>query len=161
MLDRLRAEIEPVSAKTLMRMLLRWQRVDEQAHGPEGLRTVLQILDGLPAAAAAWEESVLPARVADYQPAWLDALCLSGELRWVCVGGTASSVVRAAPVALCSPETAALLAQPGAASGEPTADLSADARAVQDALRRRGASFFRDLQLASGRLRTQAEAGLA
>src|SRR5256886_1228061 len=54
-LDRLRREIEPVSAADFMRFLLRWQRVaeDARAEGPEGLAAVLELLDrfGLPGGA--------------------------------------------------------------------------------------------------------------
>jgi ATP-dependent Lhr-like helicase len=35
---------------------------------------------------ALWESEVLPRRVPGYQPAWLDALCASGELVWVGAG---------------------------------------------------------------------------
>src|SRR5438876_9635225 len=43
-LDRLRQEIEPVTAADFMRFLLRWQRVapDARAEGPEGLGAVLE-----------------------------------------------------------------------------------------------------------------------
>jgi len=47
-LDRLRQEIEPVTAADFMRFLLRWQRAasDARAEGPEGLGAVLELLDG-------------------------------------------------------------------------------------------------------------------
>src|SRR5690606_37591372 len=43
-LDRLRAEIEPVSARDYLRFLFRWQRVDPDARveGPEGLAAVIE-----------------------------------------------------------------------------------------------------------------------
>ena len=40
------------------------------------------MLDGFELAAAAWERSVLPARVDGYDPAMLDLLCLGGEVGW-------------------------------------------------------------------------------
>src|SRR5207253_2762622 len=63
-LDRLRQEIEPVTAADFMRFLLRWQRVapDARAEGPEGLGAVLDLLDGCEVPAGAWEADVLPAR---------------------------------------------------------------------------------------------------
>src|SRR5438477_459827 len=83
-LDRLRQEIEPVTAADFMRFLLEWQRAapDARAEGPEGLGAVLELLDGYEAPAAAWEADVLPARLGDYDPLWLDGLCLSGEIAW-------------------------------------------------------------------------------
>ena len=43
---------------------------------------MIEQLQGFELAAGAWEESVLPARVAGYRPEWLDELCLSGEVVW-------------------------------------------------------------------------------
>ena len=82
--ERLRREIEPVSAQDLMRFLLRWQHAapGTQREGRRGLLAVVEQLQGFELAAGAWEESVLPARVVGYAPAWLDALCLSGEVSW-------------------------------------------------------------------------------
>src|SRR6267154_1306478 len=83
-LDRLRKEIEPVTAADFMRFLLRWQRAapDARAEGPEGLAAVLELLDGYEVPAGAWEADVLPARLGEYDPLWLDGLCLSGEIAW-------------------------------------------------------------------------------
>src|SRR3989449_7884322 len=81
-LDRLRKEIEPVTAADFMRFLFHWQRVapDARAEGPEGLAAVLELLDGFELPAGAWETDVLPARLGEYDPLWLDGLCLSGEI---------------------------------------------------------------------------------
>ena len=83
-LDRLRKEIEPVAAADFLRFLFRWQRLatGSRAEGPEGLAAVLDLLDGYELAAGAWESDVLPARLTDYDPLWLDGLCLSGEIAW-------------------------------------------------------------------------------
>ncbi len=83
-LDRLRREIEPVTAADFMRFLLAWQRLtdDARAEGPTGLAAVLDTLDGYEIPAGAWESDVLPARLASYDPLWLDGLCLSGEVAW-------------------------------------------------------------------------------
>src|SRR5712692_5594368 len=83
-LDRLRREIEPVSAADLMRFLFAWQHVRPglQLHGRDGLARVIEQLEGFEVAAAGWEREVLPARVARYEPGWLDELCLSGEVAW-------------------------------------------------------------------------------
>jgi ATP-dependent helicase Lhr and Lhr-like helicase len=48
----------------------------------ESLRRILQQLDGLTAPATAWESDILPARLPHYDPAWLDQLCISGQICW-------------------------------------------------------------------------------
>src|SRR6185436_6150377 len=83
-LDRLRAEIKPVSLEHFQRFLLAWQQVDNdhRADGPTGLEAVLEKLDGLDLSAPAWEPEVLALRVKDYSPQWLDQLCLTGRIGW-------------------------------------------------------------------------------
>ncbi len=83
-LGRLRREIEPVSPSLLMRFLLRWQHVQPgtQLYGRDGLAEVIGMLQGVEIPAPAWEERVLPARIRLYDPADLDALCLSGAVAW-------------------------------------------------------------------------------
>src|SRR5216117_2426299 len=167
-LDRLRQEIEPVTAADFMRFLLRWQRVapDARAEGPEGLGAVLELLDGYEVPAGAWEADVLPARLGEYDPLWLDGLCLSGEIAWGRLSPAASSnghksgPIRTTPIALFRRERGAvwrsLTVQPDPAS----LPLSHSARAVLEALDQRGASFFGDLVNATGLLRTDVEKGL-
>src|ERR1700751_4975744 len=72
-IDRLRAEIQPVSIHDFYRFLFTWQRVDREhrVEGPEGLQSVLEQLDGCELPLASWESAVLNARVSDYDPAWL------------------------------------------------------------------------------------------
>src|SRR5207253_10951612 len=81
-IDRLRAEIQPVSVQDFSRFLFAWQRADQEhrVEGPEGLQSVLEQLDGFELPLAAWESAVLPARVTDYDPEWLDRLCFSGRV---------------------------------------------------------------------------------
>src|SRR2546422_838926 len=167
-LDRLRREIEPVTAADFMRFLLRWQRVapDARAEGPEGLGAVLELLDGYEVPAGAWEADVLPARLGEYDPLWLDGLCLSGEIAWGRLSPAASSnghksgPIRTTPIALFRRERGAvwrsLTVQPDPAS----LPLSHSARALLEALDQRGASFFGDLVNATGLLRTEVEKGL-
>ena len=83
-IDRLRAEIQPVSIQDYYRFLFAWQRADREyrVEGPEGLQSVLEQLDGCELPLAAWESAVLPARVAGYDPEWLDRLCFSGRVGW-------------------------------------------------------------------------------
>ena len=83
-LNRLRAEIEPVSPADFMRFLFRWQHVETSSRltGLDGLREVVAALDGYELAAAAWERAVLPARLDRYEPSMLDMICLAGEAGW-------------------------------------------------------------------------------
>jgi ATP-dependent helicase Lhr and Lhr-like helicase len=80
----LRKQIEPVNAAHFMRWLLRWQHVapGSQASGERGTLEVLQQLQGFEIPANAWERQVLGRRVADYDPKWLDQLCLTGAVGW-------------------------------------------------------------------------------
>ena len=83
-LNRLRAEIRPVSQADFMRFLFAWQRIaeGEQAAGVEGLAGVLAQLEGFETCAGAWEADVLGQRVASYDPGLLDAVCLAGRVTW-------------------------------------------------------------------------------
>jgi ATP-dependent Lhr-like helicase len=67
-----------------MRFLFRWQHVLPQVrlHGRDGLATVIGQLHGVELPAPAWERSVLPARIAAFDPGLLDELCLSGVVAW-------------------------------------------------------------------------------
>ena len=80
----LRKQIEPVTAAQFMRWLLRWQHVApaSQAAGERGTLEVLQQLQGFEVPANAWERQVLARRVTDYDPKWLDQLCLTGAIGW-------------------------------------------------------------------------------
>ena len=83
-LNRLRAEINPVSPADFMRFLFTWQHLTPASRltGVDGLRSVIATLDGFELAASAWERAVLPARVDGYQPSMLDTLCLAGDAGW-------------------------------------------------------------------------------
>ncbi len=83
-IKRLRAEIEPVAARDFLRFLLDWQRVapDTRMEGPDALEAIVGQLEGFEAPAGAWESEILPARLAGYEPAWLDDHCLAGRIAW-------------------------------------------------------------------------------
>jgi ATP-dependent helicase Lhr and Lhr-like helicase len=80
----LRRQIEPVSPAIFMQWLLRWQRVAprRQLAGEAGLLEALRLLEGFEAPAIEWERTLLPQRVAAYDPRWLDNLCLQGVVGW-------------------------------------------------------------------------------
>src|SRR5438876_1353116 len=149
-LDRLRQEIEPVTAADFMRFLLRWQRVapDARAEGPEGLGAVLELLDGYEVPAGAWEADVLPARLGEYDPLWLDGLCLSGEIAWGRVSpvasgnGHKSGPIRTTPIALFRRERGAVWRSLTVEPDPAALPLTHAGRALLDVLGQRGASFF-------------------
>src|SRR3989442_14104900 len=171
-LDRLRREIEPVAAADFLRFLFRWQRLapGSRAEGPEGLAAVLDVLDGYELAAGAWESEVLPGRLMDYDPLWLDGLCLSGEIAWgrltairnaeVGMRNRKAGPVRSTPIALFRRDRGEIWR-----AGSPGIDpamlpLSSTAKAMLAAFEQRGALFFGDLVNATGLLRTEVEKGL-
>jgi len=168
-LNRLRAEIEPVSPADFMRFLFRWQHVEPAARltGVDGLRSVIEALDGFELAADAWERSVLPARVEGYEPALLDTLSLTGDVGWARLTSSrgATHVIGTTPVALFLREHAdAWAALKGYAADDEQAvaqGFSPDARRVFDALRIRGASFIPELVAASGLTEADVRAALA
>ncbi|MCO5170799.1 MAG: DEAD/DEAH box helicase [Planctomycetes bacterium] len=145
--ERLRREIEPVSAAQLWRFLGVWQHAapDARLEGPRGVAAVLEQLAGFEAPAAEWERSILPARVRGYRRDWLDALTLTGELAWGRLwGGGAAAAFRTTPLCFVPRgELSGWLALAGAASDDP--DLPGPVRALVELLERRGAMFQEDL----------------
>jgi len=158
-LNKLRAEIEPVSAVDFMRFLLHWQHVagEDQVKGAEGLMAVVEQLEGFELAAAAWENDVLPARVGDYEPEQLDRLCLSGRVAWGRLTPGSKAPLRSSPIALMPREH---LSQWGVET-DPAIELSSEAKAVREALEKSGASFFHELVGVTKLLPSYVERGLA
>jgi ATP-dependent Lhr-like helicase len=142
-LNRLRAEIAPVSAADFMRFLFAWQHVERSSRlvGIDGLREVLAQLDGIEAPARAWERDVLAARVDQYDPSLLDVLCLTGSVGWARLSSGPTQVVGATPIALFLREhTDAWLALSPAAQA-----FMACAPNVLNHLRTHGASFANEI----------------
>ncbi|HVB68212.1 MAG TPA: helicase-related protein, partial [Acetobacteraceae bacterium] len=165
---RLRAEIEPVAARDFLRFLFAWQRVtpEERQEGPDAVAAAVALLEGFEAPANAWETELLPARVADYEPAWLDDHCLAGRIAWARLTPSAAagreraaSPVRSTPIALLARRHAPLWALL-AGSAEPVRQPGPWGQAVRDVLQAQGASFFDELVEATGLLRSQAEDAL-
>ena len=124
-LNRLRAEIEPVTIAEFMRFLFAWQHVTEKLTGIDGLRALLDQFAGYEAPAVAWERSILASRMDRYDPSLLDALCLSGEFGWM-----KGVVIDRRPNLSVAPAL-----QPA---------LSESAQALLDHLKTNGASFLKD-----------------
>jgi ATP-dependent Lhr-like helicase len=170
-LNRLRAEIQPVSIAEFQRFLLAWQRVEveHRAEGIDGARAVLELLDGYELPAAAWEPEVLVLRVKEYQPAWLDQLCFTGRFGWGRLtapqrpsgraNGRLPLPVRSSPISLFSREN---LVHWLALSAPPeSTDFSPDTARTLEVLGQGGALFFGELVQKTGLLPSRLERALA
>jgi ATP-dependent Lhr-like helicase len=148
-LDRLRAEIEPVSPADFMRFLFDWQHLAPASRlsGPEGVRAAIDQLEGFEIPAAAWEAAVLSARVDRYDPAWLDQLCLTGQVSWARLSPPRplTRVVRATPIALAGRERLSSWRARVDESDAREEALTPEARAVLHALRAHGAMFAHEI----------------
>ncbi len=178
----LRKQIEPVMAAQFMNWLLRWQHLapGTQVRGEHGTLEVIRQLQGFEIPAIAWERFVLARRIADYDPANLDQLCLSGAIGWGRLSPHPATLedgagdggpgresrrrvipTRVAPIAFFVREDADWMRphHPGAENAE-TPFLSPVAQAVLQLLQQRGALFFPDMVRATGRLKAEIETGL-
>ena len=176
---RLRAEIEPVQARDFLRFLCEWQRVlpESRMQGPDALAAVLTQLEGFEAPAAAWETDIIPMRMAEYEPQWLDEHCRAGRFIWTrlaaraahqsAASGTAhdfergrgASPVRSTPITLLARRN--VLPWTAWADQSAPAHLTSRAQAVAEFIREQGASFFDEIADHVGMLPVEAEDALA
>ncbi|MFP3566754.1 DEAD/DEAH box helicase [Paraburkholderia sp. SIMBA_030] len=145
---RLRREIEPVERHDFMRFLFEWQHLtpDTRREGRDALAAALDQLEGFQAAAGAWEEDILPARVKAYSNTSLDELCRAGKIVWTRLterARGASGPVRGTPIVLLPRRQVSVWSALLDQSKQP--ELSARAQAVYDALLQHGAMFFDEL----------------
>ena len=180
-LDRLRSEIEPVSAQDLMRFLLRWQHLapGTQLEGKRGLLEAVTQLQGYDIPAVAWERHILPARVAAYKGLWLDELCIAGDVAWARLAGRKGDSGRAASASSATPVSLArrgdlpwlvagvrwnavkplTSAHPEAPEGSLAPSRGAGGE-IYDLLSAKGALFYDDIVAATRRLPGDVERGL-
>jgi ATP-dependent helicase Lhr and Lhr-like helicase len=174
----LRKQIEPVTPAVYMRWLLNWQHLAPQTQltGEEGVFEALRQLEGFEAPAIEWERTLLPARVANYDPRWLDALCLSGAVGWGRVSphpawstGDGASPRRviptsAAPITFYVRETADwlpyTLAHQSVEEAKLVTALSSPALQLRTLLQQRGACFANDIQRIANLSRQQTQQAL-
>ncbi|MEO7190683.1 MAG: DEAD/DEAH box helicase [Vicinamibacterales bacterium] len=174
-LGALRREIAPVTAAQFMRWLLDWQHVTPgtQLPGDTGTFEILRQLQGFEAPASAWEPQVLMRRIAGYDPADLDRLCLSGAIGWGRLSphpatreGAAPGPRRviptsAAPVTFFVRDDADWIGLRGDARADSQSlSLGPIARDVLTFLEQRGASFFPDIVRGARHLKSEIEAAL-
>ncbi|MDE0676444.1 MAG: DEAD/DEAH box helicase [Acidimicrobiaceae bacterium] len=136
-LARLRREVEPVPPEAYARFLSAWHSIDRPRRGADALADAITQLAGAPVAASILETDVLPARVARYSSADLDALLASGELVWIGAGSLGPNDGR---IRLYWRDEIATLAPPT----EPEPDNPV-AAAVLAHLAEHGAAFWPDL----------------
>jgi ATP-dependent helicase Lhr and Lhr-like helicase len=135
--------------------------------GPQAFDRVVAQLEGFEAPAAAWESEILPSRLAGYEPEWLDARCLAGQIVWMRLrprngrtnGGARPAPVRSTPIAILPRRHAGVWTS--ANSRDAAAHLSPRGQLLADCIKEHGASFFDELIDASGLLRSQVEEALA
>jgi ATP-dependent helicase Lhr and Lhr-like helicase len=171
----LRKQIEPITAAQFVRWLLRWQHVASgtQVQGERATLDVLRQLQGFEIPANAWERQILARRVADYDPQWLDQLCLTGAVGWgrlsphpatledSAAGKRRVIPTSVAPITFFVREEADWMTSHNPAASQPEArGLSDGARQVLDFLRQRGASFFADIVRGTDKLKAEVETAL-
>jgi ATP-dependent Lhr-like helicase len=164
----LRREIEPVPAAIFIGFLFKWQHVtsESQLSGESGVLEVVDQLQGFETAAGAWEDEILRPRILDYKPAYLDNLCLGGDVVWgrwrrratqAEVPMRRPGLARNGPLGLGIREDMAWLLDETPA--DETA-LSVTSRDVLEFLRRRGASFFPEITAGTRHLAAEVEDAL-
>lgn len=167
-----RRRVEAVSMSTYLTFLARWGHVTPGTRlaGRQGLLDVVDQLSGIELPIGDWEAEVFSARLEHYDPAWLDELCLAGEVAWgrlspkhsgrdAPVPGR-STPSRATPITFVLREDLGLWCDAvrlGEAPAVPTTGPAAD---VLEVLVERGATFRSDLSTLTGRLPAEVDEGL-
>ncbi|QXH72468.1 DEAD/DEAH box helicase [Pseudomonas atacamensis] len=160
---RLRREIEPVALQDFMRFLFDWQHLTPatQGQGSAVLPAIIGQFEGYPAAASAWDSDILPARLKDYSPSWLDELCRNGKLVWTRINArqkVSGSALRSTPIVLLPRSQVGLWS--ALAEQTPVSELSPKTQKVFEALSQHGALFFDELIHEARLLRSELEIAL-
>ncbi len=146
-LAKLRREVEPVEQHTLARFLAHWQGLlapSRSGHAHlDALLDTVENLQGAPIPASLLETSILPARIANYDPSGLDTLIAAGEVAWA---GVEPLGERDGRIALFLADKLPLLTQQ-----RPIVEpLTERGEKLLAALESTGASFFDPLHQAIG-----------
>lgn len=170
----LRQQVEPVDVAAFQRFLFEHHGVTgDQRSGVNGLFEVLSQLQGLDLSALAWEQDILPARLQNYDPAWFDELCLTGEAGWgrlyppkSTAQKPAASLTRVVPISLFLRADLGWLQRreekrpSSAESSSEGESLSSLATEICERLEAQGASFATDLMATTRMLPTHLEEAL-
>ncbi len=137
-LARLRKQVEAVPLEAYARFLPTWHGVTRPRRGLDGVLDAIEQLQGAPLVASVLEREILPARVIDYQPGFLDDLFVAGEIVWQGVESLGTSDGR---LALYLADEFPLLGRLPLEGGEedPLADR------IRELLAERGALFFDEI----------------
>ena len=141
-LARLRREVVPADQYVFARFLPRWQGALAPRRGLDALLDAVENLQGADLIASDLEREILPARVAGYQPADLDALLASGDVVWI---GREPLGDRDGRVSLYLAEFL-----PALAAEMPPKELSERAARILQFLLQSGASFQQTIHQAAG-----------
>jgi ATP-dependent Lhr-like helicase len=173
-LGQLRKEIQSVTPAQFMNWLLRWQHVapGTQLLGERGMLEAIRQVQGFEAPANSWERQILKERIADFDPKVLDQLCLIGAVGWGRLSPHPATLealldgkrrvipTSVAPITFFVREDAEWMIPRREAGEAEMTGLSADASAVFQFLRQRGASFFADIVRGTGKLKSEVETAL-
>jgi ATP-dependent helicase Lhr and Lhr-like helicase len=173
-LGQLRKEIQSVTPAQFMNWLLHWQHLASgtQLFGERGTLEAIRQMQGFEAPANSWENHILKRRIAAFDPAVLDHLCLTGAVGWgrlsphpatleaLTEGKRRVIPTSVAPITFFVREDADWMIPRHEATETQTTGLSADAAAVLLFLRQRGASFFADIVRGTAKLKAEVETAL-
>jgi ATP-dependent Lhr-like helicase len=149
----LKHELAACTPYEVVDFLTRWQHrhPDHQLRGLDGLRDVIEQLQGVEVVSGALEPELLAGRVADYTPELLDRLIASGEVCWRRVG---PERIARGKVTLCLRRDMGWLAAGTRPKIDAEALADADIRPeilrVREFFREERSAFFADVVKATG-----------
>lgn len=152
-LEKLRAQVAPVSSARYASFLQQWHEIDTPRRGIAGLREAIERLEGVALPFSELEARILPARVADYHPRMLDELGARGEVVWIGAGSLGAKDGR---ILLAQRQNARCFAP----KPQDIANRSAIHDAIEEHLRRGGASFLVAIEAAVASSRGEVMAAL-
>jgi len=165
-IESLRKSIEPASIEDFMRFLFDYHGLNEKKESAQALEYMLEKLEGYEAPAAAWETDIIPARIQNYDPIWLDVLCLSGKLIWGRFNQPknnhkkSSGTIKSSPICLIERKNTDMW-RVMSTHYPSDPELSSAAEKIYQVLKDKGASFFADISSEAKLLNNQVENGIS
>lgn len=83
---RARPAFEPLSLGLLPLFVVKFQGIAEPENDMDGLFRRIEQLVCCPVGAELWESEILPARMQNYDPSWLDSIMQQSDLSWIGCG---------------------------------------------------------------------------